>query len=325
LNLAELAINYPSVSRFHPIKTSRDCVVFTAFLVAAGCSGPSSVQPLPTAVGANPTAAIVLGRPLKVTNRPANPHGGVLVLMYHKFAEHETRYDRSFDHFRHDLQRLYDMGFRPVTISEYLSNNLSIEPGSSPVAITLDDSNETQFKLRDDGTVDPNCAVGIWQDFANSHPDFPVKATWYVLPTVMWGQKKWEDRKVEILKKSGSELACHTWSHPSLRNLSDEQVKTELAKSLDFLGKYGYDKVSFAYPYGIYPRHMEVLDGFWRNGRAYTLTGAVTCDTDIAPAPASDDLRPFKVPRVEALEGVLGLDYWLDRIQSGKRKVFVAP
>jgi peptidoglycan/xylan/chitin deacetylase (PgdA/CDA1 family) len=202
---------------------------------------------------------------------------------------------------------------------------MSVPPGASPVVITLDDSNGTQFTLKDDGSVDPDCAVGIWQEFARLHPDFPVKATWYVLPTVMWDQPKWVDRKVEMLKESGSELACHTWSHPVLRTLTDRQVRKEIARSLDFLAKYGFDKVSLAYPYGVYPKHMEVLDGFWMNHRAYTLTGAVTCDTDIAPAPASDDLRPFKIPRVEALEGPGGVDYWLDRVAAGKNKVFVAP
>ncbi|AIE84524.1 polysaccharide deacetylase family protein [Fimbriimonas ginsengisoli] len=304
-------------------------VVFSLFACLMvgqmGCVGPAEAPDGVTTGGGSAVTAAVLGKPVRVTNRQANTKGGVLVLMYHKFAPKETRYDRSFDHFRHDLQRLYDMGFRPVTMSEYLSDRLNIAPGASPVVITVDDSNSTQFTMRDDGTVDPECAVGIWQDFAAIHPDFPVKATWYVLPTVMWGQPKWQDRKVEILKESGSELASHTWSHPVLRKLTDRQVKTEIARSIDFLAKYGFDKVSFAYPYGVFPKHMDILDGFWQNHRAYTLTGAVTCDTDIAPAPAADDLRPFKVPRVEALEGPLGVDYWLDRIESGKSKVFVAP
>lgn len=245
--------------------------------------------------------------------------------MYHKFAQKETRYDRSYDHFRHDLQRLYDMGFRPVTMSEYLSDDLHIPSGASPVVITLDDSNPTQFTMDDNGEIDPECGVGIWQEFARTHPDFPIRATWYVLPTVMWGQKKWQDKKVEFLKASGSELASHTWSHPVLRNLTDKQVRKEISRSLDYLATLGFDKVSFAYPYGVYPRHMDVFDGFWMNQKSYLMTGAVTCDTDIAPAPASDDLRPFKVPRVEAIEGPGGVDDWLNRIQSGKVKVFVAP
>lgn len=289
----------------------------------AGCVRPGGDVAAPVAGGHGATSAY-MGN-MRITTRPANLDGGVLVLMYHKFAEKETRYDRSFQHFRHDLERLYDMGFRPTTVSEYLSNHLDIPAGASPVVITIDDANPTQFRLNDDGSVDPDCAVGIWQDFASTHPDFPVKATWYVLPTVMWGQPKWRDKKVQILKQSGSELACHTWSHPILRKLTDRQLKDEIVKSVDFLAKYGFENVSFAYPYGIYPKHMEVLDGFWQNRRTYTLTGAVTCETDIAPAPASDDLRPFKVPRVEALEGPNGVDAWLDKIETGKVKVFVAP
>jgi hypothetical protein len=290
----------------------------------SGCSGPATITG-ETAGGPSPSAAFVLGHPVRITERAGDTNGGVLVLMYHKFAERETRYDRSFEHFRHDLGRLYDMGFRPVTMSEYLSNDMPIQPGTSPVVITIDDSNPTQFTMNDDGSIDPNCAVGIWQEFSRLHPDFPIKATWYVLPTVMWEQKKWIDKKVEFLKENGSELGCHTWSHPQLNKLTDRQVKNEIARSLDFLAKYGFDKVSFAYPYGIYPKHMEVLDGFWQNHRAYTLTGAVTCDTDLATAPGADDLRPFKVPRVEALDGPGGVDYWLDRIEHGKNKVFVAP
>jgi hypothetical protein len=270
-------------------------------------------------------ATAILGKPVRITKRPANPKGDVLVLMYHKFAASETRYDRSYSHFQRDLQRLYDLGFRPATMSEYLSDDLHIPAGSSPVVITLDDANPTQFTLRADGSVDPNCGYGVWEEFASSHPDFPVKATWYVLPTVMWGQKKWQDKKVEMLKASGSELASHTWSHPVMSKLTDKQIKIEIAKSLDFLAGYGFEKVSFAYPYGIYPKHMEPFDGFWHNHRAYTLTGAVTCNPVMAPAPASDDLRPFKVPRVEAIEGPMGIDFWLNRIEKGKVSLFVAP
>lgn len=264
-----------------------------------------------------------MGRPARLTGRPGDTDGGIPVLMYHKFASRETRYDRAFGQFRHDLQRLYDMGFRPITMSEYLSDHIDVPPGASPVVITFDDSNPTQFKLRPDGTPDPDCAYGIWQEFARLHPDFPVKATWYVLPTVMWGQRSLRGKKVEMLRDDGSELACHTWDHPVLRRLSDRQVKTEIAKSLDFLRGYGFDHPSFAYPYGIYPRHMGILDGFRQNDRDYTLTGAVTCDTDIAPAPTSDDFRPFKIPRIEAVGHQL--DAWLDRIEKKKIDVFVAP
>ena len=276
--------------------------------------------------GAASGVGLVHSLPARVSNRKPNPNGDVLVLMYHKFAVKETHYDRSYDHFGQDLERLYQMGFRPVTLSQYLSNDMPLRPGASPVVITMDDSADSQFQLQSDGSVAPDCAVGIWETFAATHPDFPVRGTFYVLPGVMWGQKLWADRKVELLKQWGSELGSHTWDHPSLRKLSDEKVKVEIAKSLDFLrDKYGYEHVSFAYPYGIYPKNMTLLDGFYLNDRSYVMTGAVTCDTDLAPSPNSDGFKPFKVPRVEAEEGPLGVDYWLDKIERGHRAVFVAP
>jgi len=262
----------------------------------------------------------------RVSDRKPNMKGDVLVLMYHKFAVKETRYDRSFDHFGHDLERLYEMGFRPVTMSEYLADDMPLRPGSSPVVITMDDAAASQFQLQSDGSLAPDCAVGIWQNFAATHPDFPVRATFYVLPGVMWGQKEWVKQKVDLLKEWGSELGSHTWDHPSLRRLTDAQVKDEIAKSLDYLReKFGYETVSFAYPYGIYPKNMELLDGFYLKGRTYQMTGAVTCNTDLAPSPSADGFKPFKVNRVEAEEGELGVDWWLDTIAKGRRTVYVAP
>jgi hypothetical protein len=217
------------------------------------------------------------------------------------------------------------MGFRPVTVSQYLANDMPLQPGASPVVITMDDSADSQFQLQDDGSVAPDCALGIWQNFAAQHSDFPIRATFYVLPGVMWGQKNWEEKKVELLKSWGSELASHTWDHPVLRKLSDAKVKEEIGKSLDYLRKFGYNKPSFAYPYGVYPKNMSLMDGFWWHDRAYVMTGAVTCDTDLAPSPNAGGFKPFKIPRVEAGEGPLGVDWWLDKVERGNRHVFVAP
>jgi hypothetical protein len=279
---------------------------------STGGGGAGAVQTLTTTI-------------TRVTKRPANPFGDVLVLMYHKFGVKETRYSRSFDHFAEDLERLYQMGFRPVTMGQYLANEMPLSSGASPVVITMDDAADSQFQLLDDGSVSPDCAVGIWQSFAADHPDFPVRGTFYVLPGIMWGQRPWRDRKVELLKQWGSELASHTWDHPVLRNLSDEKVEEEIAKSLDFLRDYGFDNPSFAYPYGVYPKNMKIMDGFWWHDHSYVLTGAVTCDPDLAPSPNAGGFKPFKVPRIEAEEGSVGVDYWLDRIERGHRHVFVAP
>ncbi len=269
--------------------------------------------------------ALPASRPMRVTERKANLMGRIPILMYHKFQEKETRFSRSFEHFRGDLERLYDLGFRPVTMSEYLEEKIDIPPGSSPVVITMDDSATSQFQLLPDGSIDPNTAVGIWSDFAKTHPDFPVKGTWYVLPGVMWGQRPLRDKKVEMLKSWGSELASHTWEHPMLNHLSDEQVKMQIAKSIDFLKKYGYEHVSFAYPYGLKPKNMTIMEGFDYKGKHYSVTGAVLTDTNLARSTSSEKWHKYRLPRIEATELEDGIKYWLDLIESEKFKVYVAP
>jgi len=261
----------------------------------------------------------------RVTRRKADTKGGVLVVMYHNFGPGESRYVRSYQHFRKDLEAFYALGFRPVTMSQYLSDSMPLQPGASPVVITMDDAAPTQFQIRADGTIDPHSAVGIWHDFTASHPDFPIRGTFYVLPPIMWAQRAWRHHKVRLLKKWGSELACHTWSHPPLRYLGDDSVKRELGRSLDFLGSLGFDKPSLAFPYGIYPRHLAILKGFKWRGHAYRLTGGVTCNPDLAPRPAYATKHPYTIPRIEARRGFMALDYWIPEFKRNEHRLYVMP
>lgn len=290
----------------------RSVVIFTAILLA--CSGFT-----PFASGAHlPSRA-------RVTKRAANPNGKVLILMYHNFGPTESRYVRSYAHFKDDLQNLYDLGFRPVTMSQYISNDMPLPPGASPVVITMDDSAPTQFQVDKTGAIDPHCAVGMWHAFAVKHPDFPVRGTFYVLPPIMWMQHAWRHHKVRLLKAWGSELACHTWSHPALRYLSDARVEQELGRSMDFLAALGFDDPSLAFPYGIYPRHRALLKGFEYKKRHYRLTAAVTCDPELAPPPEFAEKHPYELPRIEARRGFMALDYWMPQFKHSTAEFYVAP
>lgn len=252
-----------------------------------------------------------------VSNRQPNHIGWVFILEYHRITSKEARWDRSRDRFAKDLSRLYQMGFRPVTASEYLEDNMPLPPGASPVVITFDDADPTQFRLKPDGSVDPNCAVGIWGTFAQTHRDFPVKATFYVLP-VMWGQKKLIQKKVDMLRQWGSELGSHTLSHPKLSRLSDAKVKAELAGAMDLLTKLGQKTpVSMALPYGISPKNKSLLEQFDWKGKHYTMVGAMLVGAAPAPAPKSTKLNRHRVPRIQGIEGVNGITDWLGKVDRG--------
>jgi peptidoglycan/xylan/chitin deacetylase (PgdA/CDA1 family) len=262
----------------------------------------------------------------RVSKRPANTNGRVMVVMYHHIREGGNAMYRSASKFRKDLERLYTMGFRPVTMTEMVNNKMSLAPGASPVVITFDDAHDNQFQIRKDGTIDPNCAVGIWKAFAERHPDFPVKGTWYVLP-VLWGQKELRQKKIEMLESWGSEIGNHTVNHRDLRKLGEDAIKSELGNMNLKLASMGVPKdMPFCPPYGSYPRNKALLKSFKFKGQVIHHSSA--CLAGSCPSPSPENVKKFnryEVPRVHGNGRGLGIDDWLNKIQTGEWKAYVAP
>lgn len=277
-----------------------------------------------TPVAARP--AQVFTQPARVTERKGNTEGSVIVPMYHHIGPTEKYMFRSYEHFRNDLLRFYKMGFRPVTMREYVHDDMKLAPGASPVVMTFDDSHRDQFNILEDGTVDPKCFVGIWMAFAAKHPDFPVKATFFVNANGPFGQKKWVAKKIEMLKAWGCQVGSHTMSHPNLKKLSEEQVVKEMGACIDMIEALGMEADSFCYPYGIKPKDMTLLTkGFEYKGKRYKHTDACLAGDQPAYSPKSKKFNPYNIARVGADEKDHGLTYWLNRIADGRHKPYVQP
>lgn len=245
---------------------------------------------------------------------------------YHKIAKEEARWDRSIIRFKSDLERLYQAGFRPVTLGQYLDNKMDLPPGASPVVFTWDDSHPSQFMLSEDGTLDPDCGLGIWESFAQKHPDFPIKATFYILPdSGPWGQRNWVDKKFEMLKAWGCEIGSHTITHRQLSKLSEADVKKELANAIDYIESKGFSCTSIALPYGISPKNKTLLRSFTLNGKTYGHRAALLVGANPAASPTSTKRDPMRLPRIQSIEGDYGLSYWLDRVDKGEVKPYVQP
>lgn len=305
-------------------------IVLAATILLLGCKNEPAPTPPPVITKSDTPAPPAPKDPppptpvARVSERAANLNGQVLVVEYHHIAEGKGDMFRTPADFRKDLERLYKMGFRPCTVTDYLENKFPNPPGSSPVVFTFDDSNPSQLQLLEDGTVDPNCAVGIWMEFAKAHPDFPVRGTFYVLPDVMWGQPKFREKKVALMKELGCELGSHTVSHPILKRLSDEKVKEELAGAIDHLEKMGTPSpVSIALPFGVSPKNKGLLEKFERGGKTYTMKAAFLVGANPAPAPTSPKLNRYRIPRIQAYGGPYGIEYWLDQVDKGAVKVLV--
>jgi peptidoglycan/xylan/chitin deacetylase (PgdA/CDA1 family) len=255
-----------------------------------------------------------------VTKRPANHEGAIIVAEWHHIAEGKTTMHRDPKAFRADLERLDRLGFRPVTAKAWLAGTMDLAPGASPVVMTFDDSDDDQFRLLDDGTVDPECGVGIWLDFAKTHPDFPVRGTFFVLPS-LWSQPKWVEKKLGMLKEWGCEVANHTVEHVPLRKQTPERVKKEIgdaALALDRLGEQG--PYTLAYPLGSTPKDLSVLKGFDWKGERIETSAAFLVGANPAQNPPPDR---YRIPRIQATAGDYGLDDWLDKVEKGKVKPYV--
>lgn len=261
----------------------------------------------------------------RVSNRKPFPLGKVPIIMYHSIGDNEKYMVRSYKHFRRDLERLYEMGFRPVTLAEYVDGKFDIAPGASPVVLTFDDSRESQFRLTKDGGVSSNCFVGQWKKFAKTHPTFPVKATFFILPNGPFGKKRQGKAKVEMLLSWGCELASHTYNHRFLNRLPDSEVKREFAISYDWLKKIGVKPRTLALPFGVNPKNHALLHGFTYKGKRYLYDAICMAGDFPARSPSDPKVNFLRLPRIEASGASDGLDKWLDKFEAGKVSALVLP
>jgi hypothetical protein len=268
--------------------------------------------------------------------RPANPAGRVLILEYHLIGDKDSRWSRSREGFRRDLQLLYDRGYRPVTVAELVDGSFTLEPGLSPVVFTFDDASPGQFRyIETNGTlqVDPTSGVGIWLEFARTHPDWPPRATFCLLPAAshghaffgdkgIQGQKTaWRFAKLRDLAARGFELCVHTLWHANLGRLSDAEVQEQIARSVLAVDSAvpGYRVRSFALPLGIWPRNRALARaGSWRDprsGRVIVYRFDAVLEVSGGPAPTRDapGFNPGSLPRVQVIGDNLARE--LDRIE----------
>lgn len=242
-----------------------------------------------------------------VTNAAPNELGRVPVLEYHVIGPKEGRWARTPAAFRKDLETLYRLGFRAVSLRDYVTGNIDLPRGASPVVLTFDDATEGQFRyLEKDGqlVIDPDCAVGILEAFHREHPDFGLNATFYVLPDSAFGQPKYRQRKLRYLVERGMELGNHTWSHYALKRLSSAKVQEELARPQQALAGVipNFRFFSLALPLGISPKEKVLARrGAW-GGVTYEHQAVLLVGSVPAPSPYDKDFDPYAIQRVQATD-----------------------
>jgi hypothetical protein len=299
---------------------------------------PTSIVVAPLALA----AALLLGIPARLTAqslppRAANATGRVLILEYHLIGDKDSRWGRSREGFRRDLQLLYDRGYRPITVAELVDGSFALPAGLSPVVFTFDDASPGQFRyIETKGklTIDPASGLGLWLDFAATHPGWSPRATFCLLPAASHGhaffgdkgiqgqRTAWRFPKLRDLAARGFELCVHTLWHANLGTLSDAAVQEQIARSVLAVDSAvpGYRVRTFALPLGIWPKNRSLAQaGSWRDpktGRviSYAFDAVLQVSGGPAVARGAPGFNPGSLPRVQVIGDNLRQE--LDRIES---------
>jgi peptidoglycan/xylan/chitin deacetylase (PgdA/CDA1 family) len=242
----------------------------------------------------------------------SNEMGQVLVVMYHLIATPESEWTRTPENFRKDIALLKSEGFYPVNVRDLASGNIDIPAGKSPVVITFDDSSPGQYRILDDGSVDPDSAVGILQA-ATEAGDWASKATFFCLldvtpkERVLFGQSDKQQEKLKNLIDWGYEIGSHTVTHLNLKKASTAEATKQLAQSqatLEGLIGGGYAVTSIGIPFGEYPSDSILTSGEY-DGIKYAYTAAASIAANQSSSPFSNKFNAMHIPRIRGSENYI--------------------
>lgn len=261
-------------------------------------------------------------------DRVPNETGTIMIPLFHRFIETYSGGDKSvtmtLDQFRSTLQNLYDLGYRPVSMDDYLSGHINLPKGCLPIVFTFDDGWGSQFQfIEEDGQriVDPKTAVGVWEEFNKEHPDFALRGVFYLNlgRDQTFGTVGTLTERLQYLVDLGFELGNHTLDHANLRNASTQELQLQIAENQRLLSEAlpGYEYKTLALPYGAYNKDtVSLLYSGEYNGTSYKNGAVFLAGAEPSPSSKSEDFNLSKpVARVLAA-GItpeyMDFDWWIE-------------
>jgi len=318
----------------------RRLVVLSLFALAACASGDAPAGTADSTARADSGAAGVAAaggaRATAAPTAAGGPGGGatpnqlgkVPVIEYHVIGGNKnTLYTRTAASYRDDLEQAYKMGYRPITISQLLDKDFSDVPaGMSPIVVVYDDASDSQFRyLERNGKleIDPTSGMGIWLDFAKSHPGWTTGNAVYCMlnggavghnffgDNPKWGgqKKEWRHLKVKWLADNGFELCSHTLWHARLDKYSDAVVQEQFARNVMGIDSAvaGYKVRTMALPYGIWPKNRALASqGSWtdpKTGKTHSYKFDAVLEVAGGPneSPYDPKFESKSINRIEAI------------------------
>ncbi len=269
-----------------------------------------------------------------LTGLTPNESGRIMILEYHLIGYPEADWRRTPENFRKDLEMLYRNGYYPVPLRDLVSGNLKVPAGKTPFVLTFDDSSQGQFrylKQGDELVIDPLSAVGIMEEFKRKYADFPVTATFYVLPAIkpglrLFGQEEYIQQKFDFLSRNGYEIGSHSYWHQNLAKTDDTGVQMQLALAVKAIQSYlpGYPVRSLALPFGIHPKNIALEREGEYQGTKYRHDSVMLVGSGSVPSPYSMEFNPYKLERIQAGDTPWGPKAFVERYQKNPSLRYVS-
>ncbi|WP_119067363.1 polysaccharide deacetylase family protein [Rubrobacter indicoceani] len=311
-------------SRFTPLLAP---LIF--LMLAAGCSANDGEEQ-----NGNPEQTNTVS-PEVAAN--ANEGGLIMVLEYHRVGgdpHFAPEWTISAGDFRAQLQHLYDNDYYPVNFRDFVNDEMNVPAGKTPVVLTFDDSSDTQFTMAKRGgrlVPDPEGAVGVMADFSRKNPEWPTRATFFVLPEAdapnnLFGQPEHSKEKLNYLVDNGMEIGTHTLYHENLALASPEEVQRQIVLSIEAIQQFvpGYEVDTLGVPFGEYPSDINLLKSGSYKGKTYELDGAVEVTGGATYPPGHPEFDPYHVPRIQAEPFKADLQYYFDYFEENPEDRYVS-
>jgi len=267
-----------------------------------------------------------------------NEAGKVMVLMYHNIGDEEKTWTRTPDNFRRDLETLYEKGYRPISLNDYVKGTFDIPAGMTPFVMTFDDGNENNFRYLETENgweIDPDCAVGILEAFRADHEDFDPQASFFVYSSRPFRQEDLVEKKLTFLVKKGYEVGNHSWGHDDYKEEKYNDplnVQESLGRNVAFLETYleAGTVNTLALPYGHRPKDDTAeayLSSGVYEGVEYENIAILNVGWDPDKSPYHKDFDPTAIHRVRASEtnvDNVGLYDWLDSFDKHPERRYIS-
>jgi peptidoglycan/xylan/chitin deacetylase (PgdA/CDA1 family) len=257
-----------------------------------------------------------------------NELGEIMIIMYHDVQDYEAEWVRSRENFKKDLERFYHLGYSLIPLKSYLTGNIQVPAGKTPLVLTFDDGTYGQFNMISDEStgemvVNPECAVGILLQFGEEHPEFGHAATFFINSGNPFGDASRIFENLTFLLENGMEIGNHTRTHINLSYASTEDMFKEIGwLANEVRDLCDYEVTALALPFGGYPQSQEgLLAGTW-DGKEYTNLGVLLVGAEPAPSPFSKKFKPLAIPRIRGSQDEL--DKWLREFENYPNRKFVS-